>query len=126
MTVSKIETDPERGEEKKAKKTKDLQKSMERYVKEKGGKSTSVKSSPSVSSPKPPPAPIKDDPTDRQNRKLSKIMKRINITYDDPKKYKGPHVEGWPPTKDRYMPNYIKPDQDTFPLRPSKAHFQGK
>ena len=23
------------------------------------------------------------------------------------------------------MPNYIKPDQDTFPLRPSKAHFKG-
>lgn len=52
-------------------------------------------------------------------------MKRVNITYDDPKRYKGPHVEGWPPGKDRYMPNYIKPKQDTFPLRPSKAHFKG-
>ena len=52
-------------------------------------------------------------------------MKRVNITYDNPKKYKGPHVEGWPPGKDRYMPNYIQPDHDTFPIRPSKAHFKG-
>ena len=63
--------------------------------------------------------------TDSQSRKLSKIMKRVNITYDNPKKYKGPHVEGWPPGKDRYMPNYIQPDHDTFPIRPSKAHFKG-
>ena len=52
-------------------------------------------------------------------------MQHINITYDRkvPEKYLG--LEGWPPGKDRHMPNYIKPDQDTFPLRPSKAHFKG-
>ena len=50
----------------------------------------------------------------------------VNITYEDPKTYKGPHLEGWPPGKDRHMPNYIKPDEDTFPLRPSKSHFTGK
>ena len=49
----------------------------------------------------------------------------VNITYENPKTYKGPLLEGWPPGKDRHMPNYIKPDQDTFPLRPSKAHFKG-
>merc|ERR1711962_428302 len=112
----------------KDKKTKDraeLQKSMQEYVKKKPPSSSNIKvKNPSVS-PKPSPAPIKDDPTDKQTRKLSKIMKRVNITYDDPKRYKGPHVEGWPPGKDRYMPNYIKPKQDTFPLRPSKAHFKG-
>ena len=36
----------------------------------------------------------------------------------------GPFVDGWPPGKDRYMPNYIKPDQDTFLLRPSKDKFE--
>ena len=52
-------------------------------------------------------------------------IQRIKITYDRkvPEKYLG--LEGWPPGKDRHMPNYIKPDQDTFPLRPSKAHFKG-
>ena len=49
----------------------------------------------------------------------------VNITYDNPEKYSGLHIEGWPPGKDRQMPNYIKPDQDTFSLRPSKAHFKG-
>ena len=34
-------------------------------------------------------------------------------------------VEGWPPDKDRYMPHYIHPDQDTFSIRPSKAKFKG-
>ena len=31
------------------------------------------------------PAPVKDDPSDR----LKRIMKKVNITSDDPKKYKG-------------------------------------
>ena len=31
------------------------------------------------------PAPVKDDPTDR----LKRIMKKVNITSDDAKKYKG-------------------------------------
>ena len=109
--------------ETEAKKTIELQKSMERYVKEKSS-TKSIKKNPLVSA-KPSPAPIQDDLTDSQSQKLSKVMKRVNITYDNPKKYKGPHVEGWPPGKDRYMPNYIQPDHDTFPIRPSKAHFKG-
>ena len=109
--------------ETEAKKTIELQKYMERHVKEKSS-TKSIKKNPLVSA-KPSPAPIEDNPTDNQSRKLSKKMKRVNITYDNPKKYKGPHVEGWPPGKDRYMPNYIQPDHDTFPIRPSKAHFKG-
>ena len=34
-------------------------------------------------------------------------------------------VEGWPPDKDRFMPHYIHPYQDTFSIRPSKAKFKG-
>ena len=31
----------------------------------------------------------------------------VNISYS--LTYEGPVVEGWPPEKDRYMPNYILP-----------------
>ena len=51
--------------ETEAKKTKELQKSMERYVKEKSS-TKSIKKNPLVSA-KPSPAPIKDDPTGEQN-----------------------------------------------------------
>jgi len=110
---------------KKAKTRSELQKSVQKYIQEKKPNSSTAKVKNIPVSPKPSLSPIKDDPTDKQSRRLSKIMKRVNITYDDPKKYKGPHVEGWPPGKDRYMPNYIKPKEDTFSLRPSKAHFKG-
>jgi hypothetical protein len=33
-------------------------------------------------------------------------------------------VDGWPPNSDRSMPHYIRPDEDTFLMRPSKAHLQ--
>ena len=53
--------------ETEAKKTKELQKSMERYVKEKSS-TKSIKKNPLVSA-KPSPAPIKDDPTgERESR----------------------------------------------------------
>ena len=56
--------------ETEAKKTIELQKSMERYVKEKSSTkraTKSIKNNPVVSA-KPPPAPIKDDPTGERDR----------------------------------------------------------
>ena len=52
--------------ETEAKKTKELQKSMKRYVKEKSS-TKSIKNNPLVSA-KPSPAPIKDDPTGERDR----------------------------------------------------------
>ena len=46
------------------------------------------------------------------------------LTYDNPTKYRGKHVEGWPPLKDRHMPNYIRPEEDTFLLRPVRDIFK--
>ena len=43
-----------------------------------------------------------------------KNFKRVEITFDNPDKYKGPIVEGWPPNHDRYMPNYIHPNENYF------------
>ena len=34
-------------------------------------------------------------------------------------------VEGWPPFKDRYIPHYIHPNEDTFLLRPPSTYFKG-
>ena len=31
------------------------------------------------------------------------------LPYEIPMNYKGPIVEGWPPTKNRSMPLYVKP-----------------
>ena len=55
--------------ETEAKKTIELQKSMERYVKEKSS-TKSIKKNPLVVSAKPPPAPIKDDPTGDRDRTI--------------------------------------------------------
>ena len=30
------------------------------------------------------------------------------LTYDNPETYKGPIVQGWPPSKNRSIPLYIK------------------
>ena len=49
----------------------------------------------------------------------------VNITFDSPSTFKGPVVEGWPPSKDRYMPHYIQPNEDTFLLRPPSTYFKG-
>lgn len=34
-------------------------------------------------------------------------------------------IVGWPPTKDRDMKLYIRPEEDTFLLRPSVDYFTG-
>ena len=47
------------------------------------------------------------------------------MTFDAPETYEGPIIEGWPPGKDRYMPHYIQPDQDTFLIKPPASYFQG-
>ena len=68
------------------------------------------------------PPPVKDEDGSGRQRK---IARKVKITFDNPDLYKGPYVEGWPPSKDRSMPRYIKPGEDTFPIRPSKDHFKG-
>lgn len=80
---------------------------------------------PEVVSQKPTgePPPVKDE--ENSGMRQRKISKKVKITFDNPDLYKGPFVEGWPPSKDRYMPHYIKPGEDTFPIRPSKDHFKG-
>ena len=37
----------------------------------------------------------------------------------------GPVVEGWPPDKDRHMPHYILPAQNTFSIQPPPSYFKG-
>ena len=46
----------------------------------------------------------------------------VNITYS--LTYEGPVVEGWPPDKDRYMPHYILPAQNTFSIQPPSSYFK--
>ena len=46
----------------------------------------------------------------------------VNISYS--LTYEGPVVEGWPPEKDRYMPNYILPGKNTFSIQPSPSYFK--
>ena len=31
----------------------------------------------------------------------------MNFTFSDPKEYEGPIVEGWPPSKNRSVVNYL-------------------
>ena len=49
---------------------------------------------------------------------LSKNRKIYNcdniITFEDPKTYQGPILEGWPPNKSRNMKTYIKPGQNSI------------
>ena len=64
------------------------------------------------------PAPsIKED----LSKPKPENSKKVEITFDNPDKYKGPIVEGWPPNHDRYMPNYIHPDENSFSIQPSKV-----
>ena len=46
----------------------------------------------------------------------------VNITYS--LTYEGPVVDGWPPDKDRYMPHYILPSQNTFSIQPPPSYFK--
>ncbi len=69
-----------------------------------------------------PPARVKEDPNPTRR---PKVRKKVKITFDSPERYKGPFVEGWPPKKNRNMPSYIRPDNDTFPTRPWRTHTKG-
>ena len=60
-------------------------------------------------------------PTVDLSKSKLKNFKRVEITFDNPDKYKGPIVEGWPPNHDRYMPNYIHPNENSFSMQPSKV-----
>jgi len=44
--------------------------------------------------------------------------KKFLLTFDDPDTYQGPVVEGWPPGKNRSLPLYLRPTEDTFLMRP--------
>ncbi len=68
-----------------------------------------------------PPRP-KEDP---YATKKPAVRKKVKLTYDSPERYKGPFVEGWPPKKNRHMPDYIRPQSDTFPVRPWRSHTKG-
>ena len=49
-------------------------------------------------------------------------ISRFPLTYMQASEYKGPIVEGWPPERNRSQDLYIRPEEDTFPLKPtSKA-----
>ena len=40
------------------------------------------------------------------------MMERgMKLTYDNPETYRGPTVRGWPPSKNRSIPLYIKGDK---------------
>ena len=45
----------------------------------------------------------------------------VTFSFDSP----SPILEDWPPGKDRYMPHYIHPGQDTFLIKPPRSYFQG-
>ena len=36
------------------------------------------------------------------------MEKGMTLTYDNPETYRGPTVRGWPPSKNRSIPLYIK------------------
>ena len=40
--------------------------------------------------------------------KSLQVFRYVPLTYDDPRIYDGPIVKGWPPTKDRFVPKYLK------------------
>ena len=46
----------------------------------------------------------------------------VNITYS--LTYEGPVVEGWPPDKDRHMPHYLLPGENTFSIQPPPSYFK--
>ena len=41
------------------------------------------------------------------------------LTYMKASDYKGPVVEGWPPERNRSMEPYIRPNEETFLMRPT-------
>ena len=78
----------------------------------------------------PHPKPIVRIVQSRPQSSISSIKPSINttispkkkfiLTFDDPDTYQGPVVEGWPPGKNRSLPLYLRPIEDTFLMRPQK------
>ena len=57
----------------------------------------------------------------RQNARRGHYVRpeRVEFTYDDSPNYKGPVVEGWPPTQNRNVTSYINPQNiSDFLIRP--------
>ena len=52
-----------------------------------------------------------------ENFKLD--FSKYPLTYMKASEYKGPVVEGWPPERNRSMERYIRPNDDTFLMRPT-------
>ena len=52
-----------------------------------------------------------------ENFKLD--FSKYPLTYMKASEYKGPVVEGWPPERNRSMGRYIRPNEDTFLMRPT-------
>ena len=52
-----------------------------------------------------------------------KINKAVKITFSDPKKYKGPIVEGWGPNVSRNVEPYLRPLENTVLLEPRDLGF---
>ena len=52
-----------------------------------------------------------------ENFKLD--FSKYPLTYMKASDYKGPVVEGWPPERNRSMERYIRPNEDTFLMRPT-------
>ena len=46
-------------------------------------------------------------------------ISKFPLTYMHASNYKGPIVEGWPPERNRSLDLYIRPEEDTFPLKPT-------
>ena len=53
---------------------------------------------------------------------LKADISKFPLTYVQASKYNGSVVEGWPPERNRSLELYVRPEEDTFPLKPtSKA-----
>ena len=52
-----------------------------------------------------------------------KINKAFNLTFSNPKKYKGPIVEGWGPNVSRNVEPYLRPLENTVLLEPRDLGF---
>lgn len=63
----------------------------------------------------------------RQNARRGNYVRpeRVEFTYDDNPNYKGPIVEGWPPTQNRNVTSYVNPRNNSdFILKPKgRLHF---
>ena len=56
--------------------------------------------------------PLKSPP-DYEERDWHIVNLYNLMSYADPSQYKGPIIEGWPPSRDRSMLTYIRPEENT-------------